>query len=161
MNAEAYGLGRALGILLFIVGGALAVVAGAWVSARLRGRNPRADAAMQAEPTCSPAVFLALIFGWPAESQPDFPQFARLRDRVSQGVRRGFGSAADNITVPPSGRARSRLAAAAVLAGLLMFVFSYFLAGGNLLVMYGIVSMKWKVPVGLVSSGSSARCCPG
>jgi hypothetical protein len=53
------------------------------------------------------------------------------------------------------------LAPVALLAAVLMFIFGYFFAGGNLLVVYGIVSMQWKVPVGLLLAGFLGTLLPG
>ena len=163
MNAEVYGLGRAQGILLFVGGGTFAVAAGAWVSASLRGRKPKADAAIAGGAfVCAAVVFLTLIFGQSADSEMDFPQFAlyAIACLLLFGALFGFGVARYYVTRHPLLLAAG-LAPLALLAAVLMFVFGYLFAGGNLLVVYGIVSMQWKVPVGLLLAGFLGTLLPG
>jgi hypothetical protein len=163
MNAEVYGIGRTLGMLLFLGGGTLAVVAGAWVSAELRGRHPRADAAIAGGAYLLAAIlFLALIFGQPAESQLEFPQVALYTSGCLALFGSLFGVGVDRhykkrrVVLLAVG-----FSAIALLASVLIFILAYLFAGGNLLVVYGIVSMKWKVPVGLVLSGFLGALLPG
>jgi hypothetical protein len=158
MNAEG---GAAL--FLFIVGGTFAVIVGARVSARWRGRDPRADGLVAGGAyVASALVFLALIAGRPAGSPQDFPQFLlyALICLLLFGGLFGIG-AAKYYKVPHPGMLVAGLAAAALLGGVLIFILGYLLAGGNILVVYGIVPMKWKVPVGLLLSGFLGSLLPG
>ena len=163
MNAQVFGLSRIQGILLFVVGGAVAVAAGAWVSASLRGRKPKVDAAIAGGAfVCAAVVFLTLIFGQSTDSDMDFPQFAlyAVACLLLFGALFGFGVGRYYATRRPL-LLGAGLAPIALLAAILMFILGYLFAGGNLLVMYGLVSMKWKVPVGLMLAGFFGRLLPG
>ena len=162
-NATAYGIGLGQGLLLFLAGGTLAVTTGARISAGLRGRTPWADAAIAGGAYIASALsFLALIF-MPTSDQPrDFPHFAlyAAASLLLLGFLFGLGMARYYKRRRPVSIALG-LAAATLLAGVLTFILGYLLAGGNVLVVYGIVSSSWKVPIGLLLSGFLGSLLPG
>jgi hypothetical protein len=148
---------------LFTGGGTLALAAGAWASAIVRGRNPRVDAPLAGGAyLCAALAVLAFIFGQPSDRQFDFPQFAlsALASLLLFGALFGLGAGRYYRRRHPLLLAAG-LVPIALLAGLLIFVLAYLLAGGNVLVVFGIVSMRWKVPVGLLLGGFFGALLPG
>ena len=153
----------AAALFLFIVGASLAVVVGARVSARSAERIPAIDGSIGAGAyLTSAAVFLGLVFRPPADRVKDFPQFFIYA--VVSLLMFGFlfgGGLGKYYRLPRPLAIALVIAPLSLLAGFLIFILSYLLAGGNFLVVYGIVPMRWKVPIGLVLSGFLGSLLPG
>ena len=149
-----------VGSVVFLGGGMLAVSAGAWLSAKLRGRNARVDATTAATAyTVAGLLFLLLLL---TRRGQDFPDFAidAVVALLLFGFLFGFKTGAYYATHRPLVIAFAG-AAIALWAGVMMFVLAYLLAGGNFLIVWGVVSREFKVPVGLLLSGLLGTFGPG